>query len=159
RAILPLRAANELARRIHTGLGTALGAPDSVELGLVLGAAALNKDLAVGSELDPLGPKPVRELDRERGRHDRALDAELLDGANRCPEPDVLHRNPLLDEVVPAELLERVRLKAVMALHALDLKGRDHDVALAGMLEIEECVADRDRVLVAHPRRGQRLRR
>ena len=158
RAVLPLRPAKELARRIHTGLGTALGAPDSVELGLVLGAAALHKGLAVGSELDPLGPKPVRELDRERGRHDGALDAELLDGAHRSPEPDLLHRNPLLNQVVPAELLERVRLKAVVALYALDLERRDHDVALACMLEVEECIGDRHGDLVAHLRGANGVR-
>ena len=46
----------------------------------------------------------------------------------------------------------------VMALHALDLKGRDHDVALAGMLEIEECIRDRDGDLVAHLRGANGVR-
>ena len=109
-AVLSLGPAKELARGIHPGLGATLSAPDPVELRLALGAATLYEGFAVRCDLDPLGPEPVRELDRERGRHDRALDAELLDRANRGLEPDVLHRDPLLDQVVPAELLDRVRL-------------------------------------------------
>ena len=48
-----------------------------------------------------------------------------------------------------------MRLEAVMPLHALDLEGRDHHMALAGMLEVEERIRDRDRDLVAHLGRAQ----
>jgi len=48
-----------------------------------------------------------------------------------------------------------VRLQPVVALNALDLEGRDHDVALAAVLEVEERIRDRDGHLMAHLRGAQ----
>jgi hypothetical protein len=150
--ILFLGGAKEPACRIHAGLRAALRAPDAVELGLVLDAAPLHERLAIGGDLDPFGPKLVREQERERGRDDRAFNAELLDGTDRGAETDLLHRNPLPDQLVITELLVRVRLQAVVAFYALDFERRDHDVALAIMFEIEERVRNRHGNLVAHLR-------
>ena len=54
RAVLLLRATEELARGVHAGLGPALGAADPLELRVGLDSTPLDERLAVGSDLDPL---------------------------------------------------------------------------------------------------------
>src|SRR5436305_184846 len=151
-AVLFFGAAEKLTRGVHAGLGTPLRAPDPLHLGVALDATPLHEGLAIRGDLDPLRPEAVRKLEREGRRDDGLPNAELLDGPDDRSELDLLHRDPLPDEVVPAELLDGVRLQPVVPLDALDFERRDHDVTLAIALEVEERIGDDDGHLVAHLR-------
>ena len=76
------RAAQQIARGVHPGLGRALRAPDPGQLRVGLHAAAVVEELAVDRQLDALGAQPVGEPERERLGDDGARDPERLDGAH-----------------------------------------------------------------------------
>ena len=101
-------------------------------------------------QLDAARPEAVGELEGEVVGDDRLGDAELLHGLDHRLHLHLVPRQPLRDELVEAELLERVRLDAGRV-DPGDLERREHGVARAVPLHVEEGIGDRDRHLVAHP--------
>src|SRR5205809_795860 len=73
-------------------------------------------------------------------------------------ELDLVAVQPLVVELVEPECLRRSRVELRRdLLQPVDLEGADDDVALAVALRVEERVRHRERNLVAHLRRADRV--
>jgi hypothetical protein len=150
-AVLPLGGAQEVASRVHPGLRGALGPPDPGQLRLVLHAAAADEELAVGLDVDPVRAEVVGDLERERRRNRRALEAEPPRRAENHLELDLVAVQALRVELVEPELLERQRLEVRReSVDPAQLERARDDAALAVALCIEERIWNRDRHLVPH---------
>ena len=152
-AVADLRAPQQLAARAHRGPRGLLGAPDALQLGLVLRAAAVDEKVAVGTHLDAVLAQRVRQLQPERVRHDRLRHAELLRRPQHGLQQRALAVEPLVEELVEAELLGRVRLEpAAQVLEPRHLEAADDRVAVAVPLDVQNRIGDGDGHLV--PRLG-----
>ena len=157
-AVRALRGAQHLARDRHARLGAALGAADPLELGLGLDAAAAREQLAVGAQLDAVLAQVVGELERERRRDDRRGDPELAAGAQHDLVVGLLARHAAVQEVVHPELLERAHLDLRVGLaDPVGLERADDGDAAAAVLGVEERIRHRERHLVAHLGRSDRV--
>jgi hypothetical protein len=99
-----LRTTEELAARVHGGLGRALRAFHPRELRLGLGAPAIVEQVLVDLELDAAGPETVCKPDGEVLRDRRTLQPEALDGAQRELRSQLARLDSGLDELVDAEI-------------------------------------------------------
>jgi hypothetical protein len=150
RPVRPFGPAQEVAGRIHPRLGGALGAADPIDLGAVLDPAALDEKLALRRELDAVRTQVVGQLQREGGRDNRLLDAHLLDCTQRDLQRDLPVLLAGLRQLVEAERNRRdQRGIDARVLDPRPLEVRDHDVAAAVLLHVEEGIAECERHLVA----------
>ena len=138
----------QLPRLVHPGLGSPLRPPDPVELGGRLDPAPLVEELSVDRDLDALDTQPVSEPERERLRHDGARHAERLHRSNRNLLPDLAERAAGRDQLVGAELLERMELEGADRSEPRDLHRTDCDVAHPSDLGVQEGVRHAQRNLV-----------
>ena len=101
----------------------------------------------------------VGEADRERRWHCSLLHPEAMSRPNGDLELDLLARQALVVQLVEAELLGRDRLELRNdRLDPVELERGHDDVLLAVPLGVEKWVRNRDRHLVPHLRRPQRIR-
>jgi hypothetical protein len=125
---------------------------------LVLHPAATVEELAVGGDVEPAGAEAVRDLEREVAGDGGRTDAEGLAGPGVQLVSDLVPGQPRTEELVVAELLERVHLEPVQGPYPGQLEGPDHDVAVAVPLDVEERIRDGQRDLVAQLRRAYGVR-
>ena len=105
----------------------------------VLHAAARVEEALVGRDLDAAAAQQVGEPEREAVRDDRAIEPDVL-AEPRCELVlCVVRRQPAEDELVPAELLERMDLGIDPGrLEPRGLEGGDDDVPLAVPLGVDD---------------------
>ena len=145
-----LGAPEEVARGVHSGLGSALRPADARQLGLVLDPAAPVEELAVGRQLDAALAQEIGQLQRKRVRHDRLGEPDVLDTAHRELEVDLPVLLPGVEQLVEAEAERRDQLGVdTCFLQARPFEIRDDDVAASVLLHVEERIAERQRHLVA----------
>ena len=127
------------------------------ELGRRLDAAALVEELALGLDLDLVRAQVVGDLERELARSHRCGDA----GSPARPE-DQLGRQlvpgqPLLDQLVEPELLERNGFEAVELAQAGNLERADVGRARPVSLHVHERVGNGEGHLVPKLGRADRV--
>ena len=137
--------ADQLRGDGHRGVGGLLRAPDAGQLRLGLRAPAQHERLGVDVERHAAGAQVVGDAERERGRHDRALQPELAARAQRDLELDLVPASRRsASSCVGAQLggvdhVDPQRAHLVGVEHA---DGRDPPPA---RLRVEERVDDPDR--------------
>ena len=109
-------------------------------------------------DLDAVRAQVVCDLQRERRRHDGALDPEAPRRAQDHLELDLLAREALRVELVDPELLVGQSVQPRRDLRqAVELERAQDDALLAALLRVEKRVRDRERHLVAHLGRADRV--
>ena len=151
------RTPKQLPGLVHPGLGSPLRAPDPGELGGRLDPAPLVEELPVDRDLDALVTQPVGEPERERLRHDGARHAERLHRSNGNLLPNLAERAAGRDQLVGAELLERMELEGADRREPRDLHRTDCNVAHPSDLGVQEGVRHAERDLVPKLRRAKRI--
>ena len=149
--------AHERRRRGHRGVGSGLRAADAGQLGRGLDAPAQVEGVGVDPQLQPLLAEAVGPGEREVGRHDRVLHADLAERPQVALELGLEEADAGVEQLVQPEL-ERVdhldaqpeRLDAVALEHAVDAEAAVVD------LGVEERVEDVDRDRVEEVGRGAR---
>jgi hypothetical protein len=135
-----------------------LGPADALELGVVLDAAALIEELAVGRQLEAVRAQVLREHERERVRDRRVRDADLLHAAKRQFERDL----PVLEAGVEQFVQPEPERRDQLGVDACLLEPRpfevgDDDVLPPVDLRVQERVAERERHLVPELRMANRV--
>ena len=142
----------------HAGLRGGLRAADPGELVRVLHAAAGVEEALVGRDLDAAAAQQVGEPEREAVRDDRVLEPDLLAEARRELVLRVVRRQPAEDELVPAELLDRMDLGVDPGgLEPRVLERSDDDVPPAVPLGVDDRIGEPERDLVPELLRAQRV--
>ena len=156
---IDLRPAQHRRRLGHRGDSCIGRAANACHLGRGLASPAFGvQQLSSGVVLDVGLAQMVAECDRELRRHDRLLDPERLDHAAAQLAVDLAGGSAAADQLIAAELVPEQALEIrCSAGDPIDLERvGQHRTTVAG-LQIQERVADRDRHLVAHRRRGPRV--
>ena len=149
--------AHERRRRGHRRVGGDLGAADAGQLGVGLDAPAQVEGVGVDPQLQPLLAQAVGPGEREVGRHDRVLHADLAAGPQVALDLGLEEADAGVEQLVHPEL-ERVdhldaeaeRLDPVALEHAVDRE------AAVVELGVEERVDDVERDRVEEVRRRGR---
>src|SRR5205823_3118466 len=94
------------------------------------------------------GAQMVRQRKREVARHDGARDSKRPARVRDERLVDLLAVQARLDQLVPADLLERVDVDALELADAGHFERADVDVSTAAALGVEERVRDADRDFV-----------
>ena len=129
------------------------------DLGGVLAPAPQVEELAVGLQVDSLGAKAIRELERERRRHAGARDGELSARAHADAEQHLVDRHAFGEQLVGTECVRGDHLDArIRGVDAHRLEGADDRDPPAVLLGIEKRVGNRDGHRVPHLRRPRRVR-
>jgi hypothetical protein len=146
-----LRSAQQLPCRIHSCLGGPLRAPDAGELRRVLHPPTALEELELGCDRHA-GPAQTVGEARGEGPRDCCLGhAERRAHVDGHLEVHLLARQALLDQLVVAELLVRVRRRRARECeYAVDLERGEHDMPCAVPFHVEERVGYGDRHLVPH---------
>jgi len=146
----------QLDGSVHAGLGSPLSASNAFQLSLVLYSPPGCELCVIGREPEAGGTQAIGKLERELGGYGDTLEAEPAAGANLDLEFGFVTIQASGDELVPAELLERVHGQpGVDVADASGLHRGDDDMAVTIELGEEKRVGDDEGNLVPHLGRAQ----
>ncbi len=151
-------AAEHLAGRVERGLAAPLRAPQPRELGCGLATAAILEALPVDDDLHAAAAQVVGELERERRRDDGGRDPELREGADVHLELGLRRGRSRREQLVHPEPLRRQRLDPRIGGDETRHLERAQDGRPGSVpVDVEERIRHRERHLVAHLRRADRV--